>query len=193
MKYKFDDKTHFDLDYCCVVSLDTTNNKIFIYSNKKIINFEKFKKNCDRLDPSFNSYSSADSIIIKEKVLYVVEFKSGKYDNISTNDVKKQFIDTKKILHHFFDLNDNQFKCILVVERFLYSFSENIKKLYSDGVHSLKCRFDIIKSCIVPNEFSGASLIQKDDFLTMFNIKLCDCNNKCANQPIEIKFCKFCK
>ena len=187
------------IKYLCDISYNITGKRIFIYSSDKFFSVEDYRNVLENRGEIPRGLNAVDAVIFNKKSIELIEFKSGKYDNISTKLLKDQFIDSKIILNTLDDINTNDIKCILVVEKFIYHLSENLKRL-KNKIRKTKCkstlsflkeRISNINIEIKKNRMEEIKILFVNDFIQKYDVALCDLNNTCTVKPKNISKCEF--
>ena len=187
-------EANIPIKYLCEISYNSTGKKIFIYSSDKFFSLEGYRDELEKIGALPVQLKIADTVVFGKDTAYLIEFKSGKYDNISSKDLKNQFLASKEFFNYIENHNINKFYCILVIEKFVYGISENIKRLMKKHYSSrsfLRERINIVNSDIKNNGMDEIRVLTTVDFIKEFNISLCDVNNTCDNKPSNNLKCKF--
>ena len=187
------------IKYLCDISYNITDKRIFIHSNDRLFCMEDYRnemENCGCIPKGLNV---VDTVIFNEKSASLIEFKSGIYGNISTKLLKDQFIDSKTIISNIRECYIDDFKCIIVIEMFVYHISENLKRLKSNCKKNkpqstllfLKERISNINVEIKKNKMHEIEVLFASEFIQKYNINLCDIHNTCVIKPKIISKCEF--
>ena len=180
--------------YLCDISYDTRNKKIFIMSNEKFFCMEDYRDNV----ASALGFNITDTVVFDDDSATLIEFKSGKYENISTTQLKDQFIGSKKFFDYTKKYNLKEYYCVVVINVFVYGLKEKInylknkslKKKGSRELVFLEERISEVNNDIRNNGMNPIRVMKSVDFIKKYDIHLCDYDDTCSKKPRKVK-CKL--